>query len=152
MKLLPRNLIVLLGAYDLSNVYETGRLGVSAKKILLHDDWSPHAFSYDADIALIQLEDNVPSTQYIRPVCVLTPTNDLHVTESIVVGWGQSEDKSRRHERIPKQVNVKSITNEECFLEDSDFTTICSTRTFCAGSTQADTGVCFGDSGGGLIV
>lgn len=66
------------------------------------------------------------------------------VSEGIIVGYGQSEDRTKIHETIPRKLRVPIKENEECFLEDFEFAKISSRRTFCAGPKNG-TGACRGD-------
>lgn len=50
----------------------------------------------------------------------------------------------------PREVSLKIVTNEECFLEHHHLTFISSKRTFCAISEDNGGGVCLGDSGNGF--
>ena len=94
-------------------------------------------------------EDEIPITRFIRPICLAT--NDLDLNKGYVTGWGKSEDESKTHETIPKELQVPIWNNERCFLESHQFTQLSSVRTFCAGSRN-NSGVCNGDSGGGLFI
>lgn len=76
---------------------------------------------------------------------------DAGIEEGIIVGYGQSEDKSKTHETIPRVLKVPIKDNEECFLDNYKFAKIGSKRTFCAGSKNG-TGACRGDSGSGLFI
>lgn len=71
------------------------------------------------------------------------------MTEGIVTGWGVSEDPRKYRQNLPKMITVPIQTNEQCFLETKDLVDLSSIRTFCAGLRNGS-GVCHGDSGGGL--
>lgn len=139
----------MFGAHDLNDLFQTGALSGSPSEILLHPDWNPNNQKYDADIAAIILDDEVPYTKYIRPVCL--PPNEIVAKEGYVIGWGKSEDTTKEHENIPKQIKIPIHPNEHCFLESPEFTKISSKRTICGGARDG-IGPCLGDSGSGLIV
>lgn len=103
--------------------------------------------SFDADIAIITLEDPVQFTKYIQPIC-LNPSN---ATNGIVVGYGKSEDLTKEHENIPKIIDTPIHDNANCFLKNHDLVDLSSNRTFCGGNGNGQ-GVCTGDSGSGLYV
>lgn len=144
-----RDIRLLFGAYDLNDRDENGVYSASPSDVILHPDWNPHTDRYDADIAAIILEYSVPITKFIQPICI--PSSDLETTEGFVTGWGKSEDQSKPNENIPKELKVPLWTNEDCFLESPAIIALASRRTFCAGSRDGS-GVCNGDSGGGLFV
>lgn len=144
-----RDVLLKLGAYDLNNPNEDGVYSIAASEIIMHPDWNPFVQRYDADIAAITVEHDVPYTQFIRPICLASA--EITALEGQVAGWGKSEDETKLHENIPKELRVPIWTNEHCFLESNEFVKVASKRTLCAGSRDG-AGVCNGDSGGGLFV
>lgn len=141
----------MFGAYDLNDLFQSGALSSSPAEIFIHPDWNPFVPRYDADIAALVLDadDQIPYTRYIRPICL--SSSELDAKEGFVTGWGESEDKRKEHENLPKQIKIPIEPNETCFLESSEFAKIASTRTICGGSRN-NSGPCRGDSGGGLFV
>lgn len=137
----------MFGAFDLNELFQTGLISMSPEKVIIHPDWNPSSKRYDADIAAIIVEDEVPYTKYIRPICL--PTNELNAKEGYVTGWGESQDKTKEHENLPKQIKIPIHSNEKCFLESNEFVNIASERTICGGARN-NSGPCRGDSGGGL--
>ncbi|KAL7013281.1 hypothetical protein ACKWTF_015317 [Chironomus riparius] len=148
--LLPRDMLVLLGVYDLNNPYEVGRGVFPVQNINMHPHWNPQIKSFDADIAVLVLENQVTFGYYIQPICL--PTLNIKViTRGYVVGYGKSEDTSKVHENIPKIIETPIHENADCFLKNYFLATLSSRRTFCGG-TGTGIGVCNGDSGSGLVV
>lgn len=76
---------------------------------------------------------------------MLNLRQDDGVKDGIIVGYGQSEDKMKTHETIPRLLKVPFKNNEECFLENHEFAKISSTRTFCAGPKNGK-GACRGNA------
>lgn len=140
---------MLLGAFDLNDLFQSGQLSSSPAEVIIHPDWNPSSRRYDADIACLMLDEDVPFTKYIRPICL--PTSNMVAREGWIAGWGSSEDKTKEHENIPRQVKVPVHSNENCFLESQQFTQIASKRTICAGAKDKR-GPCKGDSGNGLYM
>jgi secreted trypsin-like serine protease len=150
-KLLPRNVIALFGAFNLSKIYETNRIALSPSEIIVHDDWNPETMRYDGDIAMLLFDEEVCLTRFIKPICLWELSSEMPADEGTVTGWGMSEDVSKQHESIPKQLQVPIHSNEHCFLTNSFLALISSPRTFCAGSGNGSS-VCLGDSGHGLFI
>lgn len=151
-KILPRDILAIFGAYDLSNSYEPGRIVQPPKKIFIHDDWNHMTSDYDADVSLLKFEDGgITFNSFVHPICLWNSENEPTVTEGMVTGWGKTERPSQIHENIPKRVKALIETNEQCFFNTKALLDLSSFRTFCAGLRNGS-GVCFGDSGGGLFI
>jgi hypothetical protein len=135
----------------LDTKYEIGRESKSVAEIHIHPDWNPHSVSFDADLAMLELEIPVSFNNYIQPICIWKSFNDPLENSGIIVGYGKSEDKSKNHESIPKVIDTPIHTQEDCFLKNPTLASLSSKRTFCGGYGNG-TGVCLGDSGGGLII
>lgn len=129
-------------------VYEPNSKSESIKKVIVHPNWKPKDIRYDADIAILQLQNLVIFSDVVQPVCL--PPNNLNVftLTGRVVGWGKSES-AEKHELKPKQVEIPAYGNEDCFLADYRFAQFGSPRTFCAGELGKTP--CQGDSGGGFF-
>lgn len=153
--LLPREVFALFGAHNLSNPYENGRKTQSPKYIKLHEEWNPSTITYEADIALLEFEEGSilfnENSIHIRPICLWSSATEPLEKNGIVTGWGKSEDQSKLHEHEPKLTTAPIQSNEDCFFEAERLLGISSRRTFCAG-TRNGSGICHGDSGGGLFI
>lgn len=144
---------ILLGVYDFNNENETDRQIHTISEIIIHPDWKFLInSSYDSDVAVLKLTDEVEFTHYIRPICLVKPYSFIEtINHGLVVGYGKSEDLSKEHENIARFVETPIHSNEHCLLSNAVFREMSSNRTFCGGYANG-TGVCRGDSGSGLIV
>lgn len=144
---------VLLGFHNVSKPFEIGRKTFAVFNIHVHPAWNPLSKRFDADIAVLVLDESVTFNRHIKPICMMQSVSSPAVTISsgIVVGYGKSEDETKIHEETPKTIVVPIYSNEKCFLEFPDLARISSSRTFCGGTADG-TGVCLGDSGSGLII
>jgi len=133
----------------LSKTYEIGRIIIAVKEIVNHPSWNPNTASFDADIAVLELDDEITFTKFIQPICLINPGSDVEsMMNGIVVGFGRSEEKNV--ENIARVINMPMYSFEEC-SKSKDHKLLLSRRTFCGGHANG-TGVCVGDSGGGLYV
>ena len=149
--LLPRSVIVLLGFHNLSNSIEIGRIPFAVQTIQIHPDWNPYTSSYDADIAVLMLEQDVIFNQHIQPICMTSADSRIAaITEGFVVGNGKGGQENE-YENIPKILKMPIQTSRHCTEKDSTFKDLLTGRTFCAGSGTGQ-GVCTGDSGSGFVV
>lgn len=61
------------------------------------------------------------------------------------MGYGQSEDKYRNYEEVPREVEIKAVNDSYCFLKEHSIGALKSGRMFCG--TGEGQGPCKGDSG-----
>jgi len=116
----------------------------------IHHDWNPYIDSYDADIAILELEEEVNFNRYIQPICILEAGSvPASKTYGIVAGFGKSEFADVQE--IAKLVPIPIHDNQKCYSSNNVFDGLLSHRGFCGGYANG-TGVCTGDSGSGLIV
>lgn len=118
-------------------------------EIKIHDDWNPNVERYDADIAVLILDEDVHFSRYISPICIWNSTAYPDVHEGFIAGWGRSDEET--HGNTPRELKAPIIDNEDCFLSNTRIAEISSRRTFCAGSANG-TGVCHGDGGSGFFI
>lgn len=142
----------MLGVYDFNNKYDPNRITSRVNKVFLHPEWNPFIESYDADIAVLKLQNEIRFTNYIQPVCLMHIDSTLKETiNGVVAGYGKSQNDNKIHENIPKVLLSPIHDDFECFSKTYDLAKLGSKRTFCAGPGDG-TGVCIGDSGGGLYI
>ncbi|XP_060525228.1 venom protease isoform X1 [Cylas formicarius] len=108
--------------------------------------------NFDNDIALLRLNDKVPITQHIKPICLPKGTSNTYVGQrATAAGWGTLKEDGKPS-CILQEVDVPVISNEECRNTNYSAKMI-SDNMLCAGYPavgQKDS--CQGDSGGPLIV
>lgn len=105
-----KSILLLFGAYDLSDRNEIGDFIASPSEIFVHPEWNPYSIKFDADIAVILLDEEIPSTRFIKPICMAT--SDLKVNHGYIAGWGKSEGKTKPHENIPRQLKMPIVPND----------------------------------------
>lgn len=118
-------------------------------RVIRHPDYKPSS-KYN-DIALIELDRDVPFTDYIKPACLWT-TFDVNYTSAIATGWGLTRDRGSPSDDLLK-VQLDLILNERCneyYQALSSFQAlrdgIINTQ-FCAGHDVEERDTCNGDSG-----
>lgn len=136
--------------HDIDKKFELDRITVEAKSIFVHPNWDPFNQNFDADIAVIILEQKVPITQFIRPICLWTSNQNIPATSGVVIGYGKSETNENRT-NVPKKIQIFIHRNEECIATEPKLKSLSSDRTFCGESIYGNT-ICFGDSGHGFFV
>lgn len=135
-ELLPHQVIVRLGAYNLTKATERGVVERNVSAIFVHPDWDPFSDSFDVDITILILSSNITFTDDIQPVCM--PANG--VAENMagsVVGYGVR--RGTVSAEIPKRIIVNVLNSSHCFREDDTLRTHSSERTFCGGMTPLTT-------------
>lgn len=135
-----RDITLVFGAFNLDQHNQPETFSLSPHRIHIHKDWNPHNDNFDADIAMISTEEEVPMMRTIRPICLWDFLQDANNPAAIIAGWGTS---LKGFEPLPKQLEVPIVTADVCLSNNSLMASMSSVRTFCAGSrTQA--GPCFG--------
>lgn len=152
MTFLARDVFAFFGAHNLSTLYEAGRFFLSPKDITIHDKWNPNTIQYDADLSLLEFEKgSIHFNEYVQPICLWHAENESPAIKGEVVGWGQGENTNRKHENVPKLITVQIESNENCLPGEKELASMASRKTFCAGLKNGS-GICRGDSGGGLFL
>jgi hypothetical protein len=123
----------MFGAHDLDDFFEEGRRVFTPLKTIVHPDWIPSSKNYDADIAMIEFMRDIAFDDFIQPICLWNFNFSPTFTKATVVGYGQSQDRSKEHEMIPKELEAKITANDYCVWKEHEIAQISSPRTFCFG-------------------
>lgn len=142
--------LVQLGVHDLSNSNEEGRISATVNDIRIHPEWNVHVDSYDADIAILELSNEVGFNKFIRPICVPEASSNVaSATTGTVIGFGITEKGTISD--VAKKLEIPIFDYMNCSKHSSDHRSLISPRTFCGGSADGN-GVCSGDSGSGVYI
>ena len=149
-ELYPSNITVLIGVHNVSKLNEEGRVNASVKAIHVHPDWNVDVDAYDADIAVLELENEIRFTNFIQPICLNDSESLIAVTtDGIVAGFGRTEN--RKYSNVAKKLEIPILSYHNCTKNKRKLHQFVSARTFCGGPGDGR-GVCDGDSGSGLYV
>ncbi|XP_078361592.1 uncharacterized protein LOC144645955 [Oculina patagonica] len=121
-------------------------------RIKIHHEFDALTDTYESDIALIHLSREVIYTNYVKPICLPHPTNDLLKPGAIgvVTGWGRKGEGKKLRTRLHK-VSLPIVDQATC--KRSHPTQLVSNNMFCAGHLNgARDDACYGDSGGPLAI
>lgn len=77
-QLQPDDIIVLLGRYNLKLIGERGSEFRDVSRIFVHPDWKNYSVKYDADLALVVLDQEIVFSRFIQPVCM---TDDPEISD-----------------------------------------------------------------------
>ncbi|XP_046405735.1 trypsin-1 isoform X1 [Ischnura elegans] len=106
--------------------------------------------SFDNDIALLRLNDRVPISDTIRPICLPTSKGELYVDRTAVAsGWGTLMEDGKPA-CILQQVELPVMSNEKCRQTKYNASMI-TDNMLCAGYGEGGKDSCQGDSGGPLV-
>ncbi|XP_018098620.1 atrial natriuretic peptide-converting enzyme [Xenopus laevis] len=115
------------------------------KKIILHPRFNRAVVDYD--ISIVELNEDITETSYVRPVCLPTKGQLIEPdTYCYITGWGHMGTK------MPfklQEGEVRVISLERC-QSYFDMKTITSSM-LCAGYESGTIDSCMGDSGGPLV-
>lgn len=145
-KLKKERIKVKLGEIDLT---KNGRHSASFVpiEIIIHQDWDPTHDRYDADVAILVSQYSMESL-YISPICI--PQESLssnHEITGTITGWGFKSGSAASTETKLREIEVKKVSEGECFRKSWGLGEISSDRTFCITGVAENSNVCIGDSG-----
>lgn len=147
-----RSIIKIFLGTDVKNIYDI-------KSMESHPNY--HPFSYDSDIALIQLKQKITFSNSIRPIDIpppLSPTDPVKnliyqlpiETLGTVLGWGAHSNTPPSDKLYNWEMKV--VSKSQC-EENFESKVILTSNLFCTEATQIDNSVaCRGDSGGAFAV
>jgi trypsin len=138
----PEDTEVLIGTDDLRSGGQ--RVAVTAIRIP-----PEYASVSDYDVALMRLGEDV----WVPRPFLQTPDAPEFSAPGLTaraIGWGQI-DGGGQPDNL-REVDLPLISNEDCNQLIGEIYGTIGPRTICAGGTNLDRGVCFGDSGGPLMV
>lgn len=74
-----------MGRHSLANVTENNSVKAKLKKVDVHPEWNPRIDSYDADLAVIQLEIQVIFNTHTYPICLWNKKLAISEENGVVV-------------------------------------------------------------------
>lgn len=78
-------------------------------KVIKHPQYSPRTF--DNDIALLKLENDVNFSEFIYPICL--PTRQHNEPNVILTGLGKTGGSDEQSQKLMK-VELRKFSNKEC--------------------------------------
>ncbi|CAH1735855.1 unnamed protein product [Chironomus riparius] len=136
---------VILGGHNL-DITEMNRISASVKSINIHSDWNQKESSYDADIAVLELTEEIQFDDFIQPICLIeSDAENFDNLPGKIIGFNKIDDLDSG---MTSKVYI--IKHQTCST-NKDLESILGSRTFC-GVYENGTGSCKGDIGSGLIV
>ncbi|XP_053728811.1 ST14 transmembrane serine protease matriptase a [Synchiropus splendidus] len=115
------------------------------KAVISHPNYNDYTF--DNDIALMELESPITYSDYIQPICLPAPQHifpDAHIVW--ITGWGATREGGFAA-KVLQKAQVRIINRSVCNkLMGGQITS----RMMCAGVLEGGVDACQGDSGGPL--
>ncbi|PSN50825.1 Trypsin-7 [Blattella germanica] len=114
-----------------------------------HHEYYQHQYPYPNDIAVLRVSPGFSFNNYVQPTYLPSSGQDVPGGyPSVAVGWGSSCDQCGSNADLQK-VNLYIYSHEECV---GIYGYGPSNNNVCSGNPQEGKGICFGDSGGPLLV
>ncbi|KAE8279887.1 Transmembrane protease serine 7 [Larimichthys crocea] len=117
------------------------------KRIVVHEYYN--AYTFDYDIALLQLNKPWPSSlrPLVQPVCLPSPSHTVTANHHCwVTGWGYRSEEDKVLPSVLQKAEVSLLTQTDCKKSYGPI----SPRMLCAGVPSGEQDACRGDSGGPL--
>lgn len=128
------DLLLVFGKQNIAS-WANGGLLRDVMNISVHPDYQQN--KGDCDIAVITVSKSIEFEESVRPVCMWQGDDDLDNIvgqNGVVAGWGRDESGK---EFVPdaKKVTMPVVSQVDCLRSDPGFSSITSSRTFCAGTS-----------------
>ncbi|XP_037093658.1 melanization protease 1-like [Pollicipes pollicipes] len=133
-------------------------IDVPIDSLLAHPQFEGRAGAFAHDIALVQMSRAIPTTNFVRPICLPLDIGRLQGGQNAavgqrtyIVGWGRSEESVGSFTPVLQEAAINVVPKSSCerLFRRSLKSTGLGNRV-CAGNSGIDT--CRGDSGGPLMV
>ncbi|XP_046448092.1 brachyurin-like isoform X2 [Daphnia pulex] len=135
---------VTLGAHNVDDDQEIHQENYRSRDYYIHPDWDSNTLQ--GDIGLIRLPQSIDFSDYVRPICLDSPSESLndYVGETVVLtGWGLYSDGGGTSS-VLRKTSAEVITNQECYEQ---YDSLITDDMMCTSTTNHH-GTCNGDSGG----
>ncbi|XP_059489011.1 transmembrane protease serine 9-like [Neocloeon triangulifer] len=134
---------LLLGSFNLA-LAETRRVTRTVERVYIHNEFQGNNF----DVAILRMNQTVPFSAAIRPVCFPSPTRNFAGLTGIIAGWGTNGGPAKSNFLLGGNVPVRS--NAACQTAWNAMNVVIRDSMICAGDGAV--AQCNGDVGGPLIV
>ncbi|XP_040580334.1 chymotrypsinogen A [Lepeophtheirus salmonis] len=110
--------------------------------------------TFQNDIALLRLTQDVVYKEHIIPVCLPSIQDDFEGNKAVVIGWGRTAHGQITTPSVLQEVTVKVLSPKTCqewFKSNKRKEIIYKNEFICAGYESGGKDSCQGDSGGPLV-
>uniref|UniRef100_A0A1B6E201 Peptidase S1 domain-containing protein n=1 Tax=Clastoptera arizonana TaxID=38151 RepID=A0A1B6E201_9HEMI len=134
--------------HDRDSDNETKHFDRKLRRIIKHSSYSDDTFNND--IALLALDEEVKIENDLRPVCLPPAKKSFSGVTGIVTGWGVKKTGGSTSPTL-QEVQVPIMSNDDCKKTAYGKTRI-TENMLCAGFPEGEKDSCQGDSGGPLHI
>jgi len=151
----PEMYLVRLGAYNLSDTSERGRVSMELSELHVHPKYTRNWNNSWYDIALMKLKEPIEFTDHISPICLPAVQDELPLagTNTYIIGWGNTKvPPAYAPSDTLKQVTVPLVSQAVCKAKNPSDYEFNEKVEICIGFEQGGKGACHGDSGGPAMI
>lgn len=141
----PSKCRFLINHHDFK-VGEQDVIKLKASKFILHPEWDHHSVPWDADLAIVIVENQISYSERVKPLCLnYQSISNYHGGTATVIGWGITNDLSEADEEL-LELKVNVVDLPTCYSTDKDLEKYVENKNtmICAGNRNR-TGACVGE-------
>lgn len=144
----PSDFKIVLGLTDLQDEKEPWRVSVLAKKVIVHPNWDDNGLTFDGDIAILILSENITFGKQIQPICI--PNDKISTIKSGEISSWARYKNAHGFSTKPRKATVQIIKDHDCYETEPELASIAWNKSFCSRSENYS--FCGGSSGVGFYV
>lgn len=122
---------------------------MAVARVIVHDDYNN--YTVDNDIALLKLEKPLLIDDFVSPICLPSPDDQMATNQTgTILGWGKKRTSKKTGTKTLQVARVPIADTEDCRNVYKNYNI--TKNMVCAGYKEGGIDSCAGDSGGPMMM